>query len=599
VTRRNVVTANRAAGLGRIVVLSGAAAGIVVLFGFGRDFDLYVAQTVIIYSIAALGLDWLTGRAGQVSIGNAALLAVGAYTTALTSMQPWGGFFVCLALSGVIGAAVGLVIGLPSLRLSGIHLALATLALQFIVVFVANRMESSSGNVAGYPVAPLSIAGIDIDSSRKLDVVLLLILGACVIFLRNMYSRLPGRMWRAIREDEVAASTMGIDTVRWKLAAFIGSSAMVSVAGCLFAYQLQIVSSATFTLDIALGFVAMLVIGGLGSIPGVIFGATFVTVAPNLISSLLSHISSTSVGSWLEPRSSVVSSGIYGLVFLVFLLVRPDGVAGLVRSGYLAIFERLQGSSHREVATGGTAIPRPVVFTSEADRVADPVQGTLLSIRGLTCTYQNGACALRALEIDLARGEITAVVGRNGAGKSSLLRSITGFLPSEHVRVTGSIELAGRELLKLGPARSAAFGIILVPERDKVFPDLTVEDHFRALGTLERFETSESEAYEVLRRRRSSRAGFLSGGERQLLALCAAASLDPLLLLVDEMSLGLAPAMTQSVVSAVKELTVSGSTTVLVVEQNMDVARALSDRVFTMLEGKVVPAELASAGGTS
>lgn len=559
-------------------------AAAVVLFFSNDNFYLYLADTAIIYAIGGLALDWLTGRAGQVSIGNAAFLAVGAYTAALISRESWGSFELAVVVSLALGAVLGLLTGLPSLRIGGIHLALATLALQFIVVFIANSIEVDTNNVGGFYVRTLTVGPSTVNTPRDFFLFLLVALLICVLLLRNMYSRLPGRMWQAIREDEAAAATFGINTIRWKLAAFTGSSAMVSFAGCLFGYFIRSVSSETFTLDLALSFVAILVIGGIGSIPGVIFGAVFVVAAPEIISSQLDRFSSSSIGSWLEPRSSLVSTALYGVILLVLLVLRPSGVAGLVRDGWE--WSRAKLDRRMPPLSPGIAPTRPATM-QEPRRVEPPVADPILVIRDLSCTYQSGAAAVVSLNLEVSRGSITAIVGRNGAGKSTLLRSVTGFLGAERARVTGTIECDGRDITKFGPSRTAAYGVILVPERDKIFPDLTVEEHFWAVGRRDGLDRADSAIFDVLRKRRKSRAGYLSGGERQLLALCMAACLEPRLLLIDEMSLGLAPAVTETVITAVSELTALSGTSVLVVEQSLRVARELTDRIYLMKDGSL------------
>jgi ABC-type branched-subunit amino acid transport system ATPase component len=212
-----------------------------------------------------------------------------------------------------------------------------------------------------------------------------------------------------------------------------------------------------------------------------------------------------------------------------------------------------------------------------------------LQVRELRLVYRSGACALEGIDLEVRPGEVVALLGRNGAGKTSTLRAVSGFFVADKVTLTGAVRFKGADILAASPTKTAHLGVILVPERDKVFPNLTVAEHLRMCG--DRAESRRNEVLELfpaLRTRLSSPAGLLSGGERQMLALAMAWCLEPQLLLIDELSLGLAPAVVKRLMSTVRSLSESSQVPILLVEQNVSAAQEIADRVYILEAGRIV-----------
>ena len=564
-----------------------AAVAVYLFVGHANAFILLITGTAVIYSMSAIGLTWLMGRAGLVSIGNAAIMAVGAYTTAILAPKHfWGAFPIPIIAAGLFGALAGFLIGVPSLRLKGIYLALGTLALQYVIAFAGQQYESHVGDVSGMPVPALSIAGHKFTSGRGFDYILFGFLGLTVLVVRNVFRHGPGRMWNAIHESELAASAVGVDVTRWKLKAFVGSSTLIAVSGALLAYYTQIVSSDAFSLDFAISFIVMIIIGGTYSIGGAILGAAVVTELPHVLTWLTNTIPAGGASNWLHNNVAYVNEGLYGVLVLVFILYQPDGVApGLRRLGRFAV-KQLQ---HRRAANPPGAASERVTVTATPPIVAlaeaRPVP--TLEVANLSVTYRNGARAVDGVSLRVEPGSIVALLGRNGAGKTSTLRSISGFMPSEQVKVQGSVKVDGVEIRGLAPVKASEHAV-LVAERDKIFPSLTVGEHLRISRTKDGPTVEDEPFFFRLKERQGQRAGLLSGGERQLLALAVAWQLRPQLLLVDEFSLGLAPVMIQAISEAIRALRDEHGMTFLVVEQNAVAAMALADYVYVLDGGRVV-----------
>ncbi len=230
--------------------------------------------------------------------------------------------------------------------------------------------------------------------------------------------------------------------------------------------------------------------------------------------------------------------------------------------------------------------------TPGPDGSAVPRARPLLEVEHLQVTYPNGARGVQGVSLTVQEGEIVAVLGRNGAGKTSILRGIAGFLRSEHATVAGRVALSGDDITGSTPMRTFRRGVMLVPERDKVFSALTVADHLR-LAT-RRGTGKDPCAFPALDRLRPAKAGLLSGGERQMLALEVAWRNDPKLLLVDEASLGLAPIAVKNLMEQLRVIARERGTALIAVEQDASVALRLADRVYVVDHGETVWAGLSS-----
>jgi branched-chain amino acid transport system permease protein len=287
-----------------------------------------LANQVLLGAIGAVALMLLTGYAGQISLGHAGLIAAGAFTTGILYKELGAPFWVTLPASALAGGALGLIFGLPSLRLRGLYLAVSTLALHFIVIFLGGEYETRRGFSTGILLDPPGIGEWTVSDPRAWYFVLLAAAVATVLFSLNLLRARTGRAWRAIHGREAVAGALGISVHRAKLSAFVVSSVLTSIAGCLFAYYRGFVSAEAFSLFLTIQYVAMVIIGGMGSILGAILGTVFVTLFPYLIEWLMDAFGLT------EALSSVVFAvnySAFGLVMILFLVFEPQGLVGIWR----------------------------------------------------------------------------------------------------------------------------------------------------------------------------------------------------------------------------------------------------------------------------
>jgi len=291
----------------------------------------------LIFSLAALGLNILTGYAGQLSLGTAAFMAVGAFAAynfmlRVDGMPVLGAF----ALGGLMAALVGIVFGLPSLRIKGFYLAVATLAAQFFVVWALTKFGwfsnySSSGVITAQAVV---ILGYEFDTPQSRYLLVLAIVAGLALAAKNMVRSNTGRAWMAVRDMDVAAEVIGFRMMRTKLLAFALSSFYCGVAGALYAYTyLGTVEPEGFNLDLSFRILFMIIIGGLGSILGSFLGSAFIVLLP-IVLNVAVHPAFEVVGLELDAaKLSSLELIIFGGLIMFFLIVEPHGLARLWQIG--------------------------------------------------------------------------------------------------------------------------------------------------------------------------------------------------------------------------------------------------------------------------
>jgi branched-chain amino acid transport system permease protein len=301
-----------------------------VLPGVLTSYWLDVVNRIGIAIVGAVGLNILTGFAGQISIGHAAFLAVGAYATANLAGRGGLPFWVALPAAGLVTALVGMIFGVPSLRLKGLYLAMATLAAHFIVEFTVQHWDAMTGGVAGMPVAAPRLGTLALDTDARLFYVIFAVVVGGVVFAKNLFRTRVGRAFVAIRDRDVSAEVMGVNLFRYKLLAFGVSSFYAGLAGGLLAYQAKIITPENFPIGVAIDYLAMIIIGGLGSILGSVLGAVFMTLLPEVLRlgfTALSGLSPHLIGAFASIRE-----GVFGLLIIVFLIFEPDGLAARWRT---------------------------------------------------------------------------------------------------------------------------------------------------------------------------------------------------------------------------------------------------------------------------
>ncbi len=292
------------------------------------DYYLSVINLVAIAVVGALGLNILLGYTGQLSIGHAAFMSVGAYTAANLATRWDLPFWLTLPAGGLMAALIGLVVGIPSLRVKGIYLAIATLAAQFIIEWIINHTPAISGGVqASIEVPPPELFGYVLKEQGQLYYFLMVICVIAIVATMNLVRSRVGRAFIAIRDQDIAAEIIGISVFRYKLTAFAISSFYAGVCGVMYTYYLGIANYEQFQIITSIDYLAMVIIGGLGSVLGTIFGAAFITLLPVVIRILMETFGSIFVDpTALAQVISQLRLIIFGGLIIVFLVLEPDGL---------------------------------------------------------------------------------------------------------------------------------------------------------------------------------------------------------------------------------------------------------------------------------
>ncbi|MCK5750103.1 MAG: branched-chain amino acid ABC transporter permease [Oricola sp.] len=303
----------------------------ICLVGFpfiASPFYIDLATQVFLASIGALALALLTGIAGQISLGHAGLIAAGAFTAGILYKEVGAPFWITLPASAMTGALLGIVFGLPSLRLRGLYLAVSTLALHFLVVYLGGEYETKRGFSTGILIDPPKIFGYEIYAPRAWYFVLAAAAAITLLVCVNLMRSRSGRAWRASHSNETVAEALGMNVARYKLLAFVISSSITAVAGALFAYYRGFVSIEAFSLYLTIQYVAMIIIGGMGTLLGALLGALFVTLFPYLIEGLMSVMPGADR---LAGSVFAVNYAAFGAVMILFLVFEPQGLVGIWR----------------------------------------------------------------------------------------------------------------------------------------------------------------------------------------------------------------------------------------------------------------------------
>jgi len=275
-----------------------------------------------IYCIVALGLNILTGYTGQISLGHAAFFAVGAYSVGyLTTILGWS-YWIALPLAGFSAAASGLVVAVPALRLSGLYLAIATMGFGFIMEQVIVQWKSVTGGANGLLINRPSVGSWSLSSDSEYYYLVVLMVAVFVLLTKNLTRSPTGRAFVAVRDSEVAAQTMGIPLARVKVQAFAVSAFYTGIAGGLFAPLINFIGPDNFSIVESINFIVMIIVGGLGSIHGSIFGAVFITLLSEFI-----RVSKDLIPAFLREQVGF-QTAVYGLVLMLFILFEPTGIYG-------------------------------------------------------------------------------------------------------------------------------------------------------------------------------------------------------------------------------------------------------------------------------
>jgi branched-chain amino acid transport system permease protein len=606
--------------------------------------DLDALANAGIYVLLALGLNVVLGFAGLLDIGYAAFFALGAYTYGLAAsfqLKPvWSSFWapfeflgqvsrvqfgngfvaqlhfsywLVLPFAALMCALWGTLFGAPTLRLKGDYLAIVTLGFGEIVPIVLRNAADITNGAQGLPgVQTPSLFGYSFGFNSAPYYYTVIALAALVVFVsyRLQYSR-TGRAWLALREDELAAGPMGIDHVKYKLLAFATGAGIAGLAGSFYVAKLTTATPDMFQFTVSTMILVMVVLGGMGSIPGVVLGSLVLTVFQAIILGQLNvwaHALGQAYGSaWLSGLDlTQLNQLVFGLVLVLMMLYRREGLIPARR-----VVKSLTISEQAVQPTrGGFKADFKIVEPDATTQLGEP----LLEVRGLSKRF-GGVVAADKIDFVIYPGEIVSVIGPNGSGKTTFFNILTGLYKSD----SGSIRFRGIEITSLPPHKIAELGISRTFQNLRLFNNLSIMEnvligqHHRLranpIGAVLRTPGVRKEEAEAVAWAKQVLGLFgvrllpridhvvssLSYANRRRVEISRALVSRPRLLLLDEPSAGMNPAETLELMDQIRSLRDLG-VTVLLIEHKLQLVNAISDRVVVLDYGQKIaeglPAEV-------
>ncbi len=311
--------------------------GLIILFGIlplpfiSGPGVLHILNMIGIYSIAAVGLNLLIGYTGQISLGHGAFFGVGAYAAAILATKVGVPFILSIPAAGIITAVVGIIFGLPSARLKHLYLLIATLAGQIIIEYVFVQWESLTEGANGISIVAASLFGLDLGNDRTFFYVIFVSFVIMAWIAVNLVRTRYGRAFIAIRDNDRAAEGMGIPIFRYKLLSFAISSFYAGFAGGLYAYYMISITPEPFNLWLSIEFIAMIIIGGLGNIPGSVLGTVFIVILNEGLSQITQYLMNVGASASVAITIAPLREFVFGLAIVLFVIFEPKGLAEVWR----------------------------------------------------------------------------------------------------------------------------------------------------------------------------------------------------------------------------------------------------------------------------
>ncbi|SNS38074.1 ABC transporter permease subunit [Actinomadura mexicana] len=525
------------------------------------DYALTVAGTILVYAILGLGINIVVGYAGLLDLGFAAFFAIGAYASGLLALKLEWDFWATLPVAVAAAAVAGAVIGYPTLRLRSDYLAIVTLGFGEIIRITVINLEVTGGPNGLTGIPPVTVGGREIITPRDFFHLALaffaVVLAATALLARSRLAY----AWRAIRADDTAAEAVGVPARRVKLLAYVLGAMVGAVAGPLNAAQLGTVDPSSFTFLTSLMILLVVIIGGMGSRPGVMVGAVVIVALPEVLRAVQ------------EYRGLF-----FALLLILIVLLRPQGVW-----------------PYR---------PRRLRLPAEAGPAPGPpaARGTLLEVDGLSRRF-GGVTAVEGLALRADAGQVVSVIGPNGAGKTTAFNCVTGLIAPS----AGTVALAGQDVRGLAPHRVAAAGLARTFQSIRLFEEMTVAENvligrfardralLRPLSRADLDTVRRCLDFVGLLEAADRPAGGLAYGDRRRLEIARALAGDPRVLLLDEPAAGANPTEKRALMGLISRISALGAAVVLI-EHDVALVMSISDRVTVLEHGRTIavgpPAEI-------
>ena len=573
----------------RVIVFLAIVGAVVVMNG--DNYVTAVAVSVATYAMLGLGLNIVVGFAGLLDLGYAAFFAIGAYTSALLMTQAHWNFFATLPLAVLFTGTAGAILGYPTLRLRSDYLAIVTLGFGEMTRIAITNWDYAGGPNGVWNIPWPSAFGYEFNTQAAFLVVSLCLLAIAMIFAQNLdHSRL-GRGWVAMREDEFAAEAVGVPTLRLKLLAYVMGGMWAGLAGAFFATRIGTIDPTSFTFQLSVLILIVVVLGGTGSLPGVLLGALVVVALPEVLREFATY-----------------RILIFAILLIGMMLLRPQGLWPRVRRKPKPFY----GLKEDEARDVSEEILREHQLQVAARGEAALEGEVLLKVRHLVQQF-GGLRAVDDLSFEVFRGEIFSIIGPNGAGKTTVFNCITGV----RKRTQGRIEFNGRSVVGLRPHVIVSRGIGRTFQGIRLFKLMAVFENVmaglyprhRAMTWQAMLHTPGERKEEVQALQESRRwlsfvgmehaagrlASELSYADQRRVEIARALASHPQLVLFDEPAAGMNPTEKAALVGTIRKIHDLGITVVLI-DHDMSFVMRVSDRIAVLDQGRLIatgqPAEI-------
>ncbi len=571
-------------------------------FVFLRNNEAWLGNFATGLSLAVVFLSFVivTGRGGMVSLSQAAFVMVASFTAGKVMVEHGWPWFPALILGTLVAMALGIVVSLPALRLGGLPLALATLALGFLGDVLLFKWDWLRQGQSGWRIARPELFGINLVDRTSMIVFLAVVIALLTWLIHNLQRSASGRAIIAVRNSEPAAATSGLSIPQTKLGIFALSAAVAGFGGVLVATNNGRITDGTYVTQTGLAWLAAVVLFGIRKPQGAILAGLSTACATTIWSRGFHWAFTPSFLHWNGLGSSTatyVGNALFGLG-AVQLAREPDGILAIT-----AMQNRARRDKRRAKRTGADVVastaasltvpdapstvtpsavaPRSVAVSSPADPSAAPVVPAALELTDIRSGY-GLVEVLHGISMPVIPGQITAILGPNGAGKSTLCQTIAGLVPA----TAGTIVHRGVDVTAQRAHQRARTGVVLAPEARGVFPALTVRENLQMWLPEAADRDDAYSRFPILGERRNLVAGSLSGGEQQMLTLAPLLVKPPDVLIADEPSLGLAPLIVEQILQVFVELRQRGVALVLVEEKAKGVLE-IADTVSFLSLGRI------------
>ena len=553
------------------------------------DYVINILVFVLIYAVLVQSLNLIMGYVGVISMGHAVFSAIGAYTAALISIHLGYNFLIGVAAGFLLAAVVGALLAIPSLRVRDEYLIVFTVGFQMVAyefMLTARGITEGQGGIPNIP--PPRLFGFEFNTPlRFLPLAFVTGLVCFSVVWRLVHSPF-GRVLKAIREDESACRALGKNTLKFKVLVFALGGGIAAIAGSSMAYFVTFVSPVSFSIEISIFIIVMVILGGEANFWGPLVGAAILVGLPEVLR-------------FVPGAAGVVDvlrEIFYGLILMFMMIFRPQGIL----PEYAAQAKEYMMPADVPVDGNGSGVDDKGNLSLPGEKA---VSTPILEIKGLSKSF-GGLQAVKDASLMLSSGRVTGLIGPNGCGKTTIFNLITGFLNAD----SGKVYIHGKEITGRAPHKLMDDGLVRSWQDIRAFKDMTVLDNVRVARPRQSGEKMLSlffSPWKVAREERKnygkalgylkmvgllSKAGHLAGNlstaEQKLVALARLMATECPVLLLDEPTSALDPESVERIIKLIRNIAKQGQKTILLIEHNLDVVRGLVEEAYFMGEGTVL-----------